>query len=50
MKEFILEEEIEKVNNENSKEYLREVISSYNNGSYRSAIVVLYTTVIYDLL
>ncbi len=50
MKEFILEEEIEKVNNENTKEYLREVISSYNNGSYRSAIVVLYTTVIYDLL
>lgn len=27
-----------------------EVVSSYNNGNYRAAVVVLYTTVIYDLL
>ncbi|WP_307992510.1 hypothetical protein [uncultured Clostridium sp.] len=50
MAEFILEEQIEKVSNPITKEYLREVISSYNNGNYRSAILVLYTTIIYDLL
>lgn len=50
MAEFILEEQIEKVLNKNTKEYLREVLSSYTNGNYRAAVVVLYTTVIYDLL
>lgn len=50
MAEFILEEQIEKVINKNTKEYLKEVISSYNNGNYRAAVVALYTTVIYDLL
>jgi hypothetical protein len=50
MAEFILEEQIEKVTNPVTKEYLREVISSYNSGNYRSAIIVLYTTIIYDLL
>lgn len=50
MKEFILEEQIEDVINKNTKDYLMEVVSSYNNGNYRATIVVLYTTVIYDLL
>lgn len=50
MAEFILEDQINNVLNKNTKDYLREVISSYNNGNYRAAIVVLYTTVIYDLL
>gem|GEM_PF-1327322 len=50
MAEFVLEEKIENVINKNTKEYLREVISSFNNGNYRAAVVVLYTTVIYDLL
>lgn len=50
MGEFILEEQIEKVSNIVTKGYLREVISSYNCGNYRSAIMVLYTTIIYDLL
>lgn len=50
MKEFILEEQIENVINKNTKDYLMEVVSSYNNGNYRATIVVLYTTVIYDLL
>ena len=50
MAEFILEEQIENVINKKTKIYLKEVISSYNNGNYRAAVVVLYTTVIYDLL
>lgn len=50
MSEFILEEQFENVINKNTKEYLKEVISSYNNGNYRAAIVVLYTAVIYDLM
>jgi len=48
--DFILEEQIENVINKKTKEYLQEVISSYRNGNYRACIVVLYTTVIFDLL
>lgn len=50
MKDFIIEEQIEKVVNPKTKEYLEEAISSYYNGNYRATVVVLYTTVIYDLL
>ena len=50
MQEFVLEEQIENVTNKKTKKYLMEVISSYNNGNFRAAVVVLYTTVIYDLL
>lgn len=32
------------------KTYFREIISSYDNGNYRSAIVMLYSTVVCDLL
>ena len=32
------------------KSYFREIISSYDNGNYRSAIVMLYSTVVCDLL
>lgn len=50
MTDFIIEGQIEKVVNPKTKEYLEEVISSYYNGNYRATVVVLYTTVIYDLL
>lgn len=50
MSEFIIEYELEKVKNEKTREYLQEVISSYNIGNYRSAIVGLYTCVIFDVL
>lgn len=50
MGEFILEEQIENVTDKNTKEYLKEVVSSYNYGNYRATIVVLYTAIIYDLL
>jgi len=32
------------------KNYFREIISSYDNGNYRSAAVMLYSTIICDLL
>lgn len=50
MKEFIIEYELEKVKNPKTREYLQEVISSYNNENYRSALVGLYTCVIFDVL
>lgn len=33
-----------------TKEYFKEVLSSYSNGNYRSAVVMLYSTVIGDIL
>ncbi|HQO09068.1 MAG TPA: hypothetical protein PLK90_02905 [Clostridiales bacterium] len=50
MDEFIIEDEIKKIPNIQTKEYLKEVLSSYHNGNYRSAIVVLYSVVVYDLM
>ncbi|XID95033.1 hypothetical protein ACF3MZ_11180 [Paenibacillaceae bacterium WGS1546] len=50
MATFILEDEMENVVSSQTKEYLKEVVSSYNHGNYRSAIVVLYTVVIFDLI
>lgn len=32
------------------KEYFREIVSSYDNGNYRSAMVMLYSTIVCDLL
>lgn len=48
--EFIIEYELEKVKNKNTRGYLKEVISSYNNDNFRAAIVGLYTVVIFDIL
>lgn len=50
MNSFIFEDKLELVSNKKTKEYIEEVLSCYNNGNYRASIVVLYTTVIYDLL
>lgn len=33
-----------------TRNYFKEVISSYNNENFRSAIVMLYSTVISDLI
>ena len=50
MSDFILEEQMEKVVDNKTKEYLKEVLSCYNNGNYKAAVVVLYSIVIFDLL
>ena len=40
----------EKIYHQKTKEYFDEVISSYHNGNYRSAVVMLYTVVVCDLV
>jgi len=40
----------EKIFFEKTKQYLTEVISSYNNDNYRSALVMLWSVVVFDLL
>lgn len=40
----------EGIYHQKTKEYFEEVISSYHNGNYRSAVVMLYTVVICDLV
>lgn len=50
MSDFIIDEALEKVKSTETKVYLNEVISSFNNRNYRSAIVVLYSVVVFDLL
>ncbi len=40
----------ENIKNPRSRDYFEEVVSSYYNGNYRSAIVMLYSVVICDLI
>lgn len=40
----------EDIYHQKTKEYFREVLSSYEHGNYRSAVVMLYTVVICDLV
>lgn len=42
--------EAERIYSPKSREYFKEVLSSYANGNYRSAIVMLYSVCICDLL
>ncbi|MEK3658231.1 hypothetical protein NSQ29_01550 [Paenibacillus sp. FSL F4-0236] len=48
--DYSLDLATEKIHHPKTKEYFQEVISSYNNRNYRSAIVSLYTVVITDLI
>ncbi|MBQ8542024.1 MAG: hypothetical protein IJ436_00935 [Bacteroidaceae bacterium] len=41
---------VEQINNSKTREYFSEVLSSFYSGNYRSAIVMLYTCVICDLV
>lgn len=45
---FILD--FEKISNARTREYFREVVSSYNNGNYRSSVVVLYSVCVCDIV
>ena len=42
--------DLEKITNAKTKEYFREVVSSYNNGNYRSSVVVLYSVCVCDII
>ncbi|MCR4761171.1 MAG: hypothetical protein K5705_13065 [Oscillospiraceae bacterium] len=50
MTEFILEDQICNVKNARTRDYLREIVSTYQHGDYRSCIVTLYVVTVYDLL
>lgn len=47
---FSLDTCYENIPNSKTREYFKEVMSSYLNGNYRSAIVMLYSTTISDLV
>jgi hypothetical protein len=48
--DFSLEMTAEKIYDSRTREYFKEVFSSYQNGNYRSAIVMLYSVVVSDLV
>lgn len=50
MNEFSLEKISEKIHYGKTKEYFREVLSSYQNGNYRSAVVMLWSVAICDIV
>ncbi|OME29356.1 hypothetical protein NSS98_25065 [Paenibacillus sp. FSL E2-0274] len=50
MYDFSLDLAAEKIYHPQTKEYFKEVLSSYSNGNYRSVVVSLYTVVIADLI
>ena len=50
MQEFSLEHVAEKIYFSKTKEYFEEVLSSYNNGNYRSSVVMLWSVVVCDIL
>ena len=48
--DFTIESAVEHIPSKETRTYFKEVISSYINGNYRSAIVMLYSVVICDLI
>lgn len=48
--DFSIEDSIELIPIRNTQEYLKEVVSNYTIGNYRSAVVMLYSVVICDLV
>lgn len=50
MDEFSIEARSQNIFNSKTKEYFEEVVSSYQAGNYRSAVVMLWSVVVCDLL
>ena len=50
MQEFSLEKFAEDIHYGKTKEYFREVLSSYHNGNFRSAVVMLWSVVVCDIV
>jgi len=50
MLEFSLENLSEKINSGKTKDYFQEVLSSYHNGNYRSAVVMLWSVAVCDIV
>lgn len=50
MDEFSIEARSQNIFNSKTKEYFEEVVSSYQSGNYRSAVVMLWSVAVCDLL
>ncbi len=50
MSEYSIELQSEKIFNSKTKKYFQEVLSSYINGNFRSALVMLWTVTVTDLV
>jgi hypothetical protein len=50
MSEFSLESIAEKIHYGKTKKYFQEVLSSYHNGNYRSAVVMLWSVAVCDIV
>lgn len=50
MQEFSLERISEQIHYGKTKDYFQEVLSSYNNGNYRSSVVMLWSVAICDIV
>src|SRR4028118_1895289 len=50
MSEFSLEYISEKIHYGKTKDYFQEVLSSYHNGNYRSAVVMLWSVAVCDIV
>ena len=50
MQKFSLEQIAEEIQYGKTKGYFEEVLSSYNNGNYRSAVVILWSVAICDII
>ena len=50
MYEFSVEQAANNIHDHRTKEYFREVMNNYFNGNHRSALVMLWTVVICDLV
>lgn len=48
--EFTIENIAEKIHNGKTKDYFTEVLSSYNNGNFRSAVVMLWSVAVCDIV
>lgn len=50
MHEYSLEKMAEKIHYGKTKEYFGEVLSSYHNENYRSAVVMLWSVAVCDIV
>ncbi|MCU1289244.1 MAG: uncharacterized protein JWN60_1473, partial [Acidobacteria bacterium] len=50
MIDYSIESSFERIDNSQTKQYFQEVLSSYQTGNYRSAVVMLWSVIICDLI
>lgn len=50
MIDYSIESSVERIDNPQTKKYFQEVLSSYQTGNYRSAVVMLWSVIICDLI